>query len=233
MSGGMLGWRPPEDRSHERRYALAAAMPSVACPVVMGVNWYTAFDKPISMDRAWYIGTEREWGTVRGGHAVCLRPPSIADLGSAYLHYNQGSEGACAGFSAARAASLFNRRLYDGFRQYAAAQRNDEWPGEEPAYSGTSVNGALQGLRLEGAWRVIAGRTSAAPTVGDGIGSFLWARTVEEIREALKTSEGFVRILNSWGRGYPREVRMHWWGVERLLAEGGEFGVPVDRPGRG
>ena len=50
MSGGMLGWRPPEDRSHERRYALAAAMPSVACPVVMGVNWYTAVDKPISMD---------------------------------------------------------------------------------------------------------------------------------------------------------------------------------------
>lgn len=228
---GMLGWRPPEDRSHERRYALGAAMPAAACPVVMGINWYTAFDTPVAKDRAWYIGTEPDWGTVRGGHAVCGRPPAIADLGSAYLHYNQGSEGACAGFAAARAASLFNRRLYDGFRQYDAARRNDEWAGE--AYDGTSVNGALQGLRLEGAWRVVSGKTAASPSLADGIGAFLWAKSVEEIKEALKTSEGFVRILNSWGKGYPREVRMFWWSVERLLNEGGEFGVPVDRPGRG
>jgi len=225
---GMLGWRPPEDRSHELRYALAASMPVVACPVVMGIPWWTAFDTPIMVDRAWYIGTEQEWGTLRGGHAVCVRPPSVADLGSAYLHYNQGSEGACVGFAVSRAASLSNRRLYDGFSLYRAAQRRDPWPGE--AYSGTSVNAGLDTLRLEGAWPVVKGVVQAARLTA-GISEFRWARSVEEIRDALKTDEGFVRILNSWGAGYPREVRMHWWAVERLLAAGGEFGVPVDKGG--
>ena len=68
MSGGMLGWRPPEDRSHEQRYALATAMPTRPSPVVIGIPWYSAFDRPQQgVDRAWWIGLG-DWGSVRGGH---------------------------------------------------------------------------------------------------------------------------------------------------------------------
>jgi hypothetical protein len=229
---GMLGWRMPEDRAHERRYAMATAMPTSATPVVVGIPWYEAFDRPVRRGASWWIGTpDVAWGAVRGGHAVCLRPPSIGDVASAYLHYNQGSEGACVGFATARAATLCNRRLYDGFAQYRAAQRNDEWAGE--GYIGSSVNGGLQGLRLEGAWIVRAGKTAVTPSLADGISAFVWARTPTEVLQALRSSEQFVRILNSWGGNYPREVRMPLSGVTRLMSEGGEFGAPVDRPGRG
>lgn len=233
---GMLGWRPPEDRSHEDRYGLTATtMPSAPCPVVTGTNWYTAFDRPVkSSDGSYWIGREASWGTVRGGHAICLRPPSIADVASAWIHYNQGKEGACVGFASSRAATLFNRKIYSGFRLYAAAQTRDPWEGSAtvpPIYHGTSVNAGLDTLRLEGAWPVRAGVTSG-PVIADGIGSFLWARTVDEIMSALKSSEPFVRILNSWGSSYPREVRMPLAAVQRLLNERGEFGVPVDRPGQ-
>jgi len=230
MTGG-LGWRPSEDRAHERRYALADTTLPGPRPVVMGCDWHVAFDKPVRKGSSWWIGLEDDWGEVRGGHAVCLRPPAVLDVSSAYAHYDQGSEGACAGFATARAATLLNRRLYDGFEQYAAAQRNDEWAGE--GYVGTSVNGGLQGLRIEGAWRVTRLKTAPLPSLADGILSFAWAVTADEVAAALGSKEGYVRILNSWGGNYPREVRMPLAAVARLMAAGGEFGVPVDRPGRG
>lgn len=227
---GMLGWRPPEDRAHERRFALGYAPLAGPTPVVMGCNWYEGFDAPVKRGASYWIGLpDTDWGDVRGGHAVCLRPPSVGDVASAYLHYDQGEEGACAGFAAARSATLCNRQLYDGFMQYYAAQRNDEWAGE--GYVGTSVNGALQGLRLEGAWPVRAGSTQHA-RLAAGISGFRWASSVDQVLLALGSREGFVRILNSWGDGYPREVRMPVAAVARLLAERGELGVPVDKPGR-
>ena len=226
----MLGWRPPEDRSHEKRYALAASMPAAASPVVIGIPWYEAFDKPVLRSRAYWIAdVGADWGAVRGGHSVCLRPPSLRDVASAHLHYDQGPDGACVGYACSRAATLFNRRLYDGYELYYAAQQRDPWPGDD--YDGTSVNAGLDTLRLEGAWPVRAGMTTG-PLLSQGITGFLWARTAEEVRQALKTGEPFVRVLNSWGTNYPREVRMPLASVSRLMDEGGEFGVPVDRPGR-
>lgn len=226
MSG--MGWRAPEDRSHERKYALAAAMPETPCPVVIGIPWYASFDIPEYANGAYWIARGTSWGSLRGGHAVCLRPPAIKDVSSAYLHYNQGQEGACVGFATSRAATLFNRRLYSGFALYHAAQQRDPWPGDD--YEGTSVNAGLDTLRLEGAWPVRAGAVRPA-RLEAGIGSFLWARSVDEVTQALKSTEPFVRILNSWGVNYPKEVRLPLEGVARLMAEDGEFGVPVDRPG--
>ncbi len=49
-------------------------------PVVLGINWYTNFDKPAPRRGAdgfvpnrpeWYIGVG-DLGTVRGGHAICV-----------------------------------------------------------------------------------------------------------------------------------------------------------------
>lgn len=225
---GPLGWRQPEDRSHELRYSIEGFSVPYPAPVIIGVNWYTSFDSPQKRQDGWYwIGTQSDWGVVRGGHAVCLRPPSRTDLVSSWDHYNQGSEGACSGFAAARGASMYNRRLYDGFNQYLAAKRNDQWAGE--GYVGSSINGALQGLRLEGAWRVRSGVPADQPTFADGIVRFVWANSVNQVVLALRTKEPFVRILNSWGRSYPREVRLPLAGLDRLIREGGEFGVPIDR----
>ena len=227
-----LGWRQPDDvyrLRYEGMYALAPELPALPgpTPVVIGVNWYSAFDRPArGSDGAMWIGRGTSWGSKRGGHAVCLRPPAIADLDSAWRHYNQGTEGACVGFATSRAASLFNRRLYNGFSLYKRAQTRDPWPGE--SYSGTSVEAGLNTLRLDGAWPVRAGVTTG-PVAGEGITHFYWARSVDEIRQALASNEPFARLLNSWGTSWPREVRVPWEALERLLREGGEFAAPVDR----
>ena len=177
-------------------------------------------------DGAMWIGRGSNWGSKRGGHAVCLRPPAIADVQSAHAHFNQGREGACVGFATSRAASLFNRKLYDGFALYKRAQTRDPWPGE--AYSGTSVEAGLNTLRLDGAWPVRAGVTTG-PVAAEGITHFYWARSIDEIRQALGSSEPFARLLNSWGTTWPREVRIPWEALDRLLREGGEFAAPVDK----
>lgn len=224
-----LGWIEPQDRSHEERYAISTAMPSSVCPVVIGVRWYTAFDRPWRDSAGVYwIGGSGSWGTIRGGHCVCLRPPSIPDMVGAQAYWNQRNEGACVGFGVSRAASLVNRRFYDGFGLYNAAKTRDPFPGEN--YSGTTVNAGLQTLRIDGAWRITP--KGSVPFLKDGCSSFLWARTTEEVMDALKSEEGFVRILNSWGFSYPAEVRMSLDDLRRLISEGAELGVPVDRAGR-
>ena len=220
-----MGWRPPADRSHEKRYGISGHYPDVPSPVVIGIPWYAAFDVPVQKDGAWWIGLG-DWGRVRGGHAVCLRPPSLPDVASAWLHYNQGTEGACVGFATSRAATLFNRRLYNGFALYERAQTRDPWPGED--YDGTSVNAGLDTLRLEGAWPVRAGRTTG-PRAADGIQNYYWCDSAEQVGHALD-SKAYVRVLNSWGRGYPREVRLPMEAIDRLIREEGEFAVPVDKP---
>lgn len=230
MSEFALGWRQPPDEVrgvYENRYSLTAAMPTAPVPIVMGAPWYDSFFKPVrGSDGAYWIGAGGSWGPVRGGHAVCLRPPAIADVASAHAFYDQGREGACVGFATSRAATLFNRRLYNGFVLYQRAKTRDPWPGED--YDGTSVEAGLNTLRLEGAWPVRAGVTTG-PVAAEGITHFYWARSVDEIRQALGTQEPFARLLNSWGTAWPREVRVPWEALERLLREGGEFAAPVDK----
>lgn len=226
---GSLGWQPPVNRDHERTYAIVNSMPEGNCPVVIGMNWYASFDRPMrDVDGAWWIGEQSNWGTVRGGHCICLRPPGLPDIVGAHAYWNQGVEGACVGFGVSRAASLFNRRLYDGFSLYRAAQQRDEWPGE--SYSGTSVNAGLQTLRIDGAWRATPSGTR--PVYKDGCSSFMWASTVDDIVGALKTNEPFVRVLNSWGLNYPAEVRISLESLQRLMNENAEAGIPIDRAGR-
>jgi len=233
MAEHALGWREPDPSYravYETKYALAAAkMPDKAVPVVIGINWYTQFDRPVrGSDGAFWIGAGASWGTKRGGHAVCLRPPAIADLESRWKFANQGREGSCVGWACSAAQDLNNRRLYSGFPLYERAKTRDPWPGSD--YEGTTVEAGLNTLRLEGAWPSRNGVTTG-PVAADGISGFLWARSVDEVRDALKTTEPFARLLNSWGTGYPREVRVPWQAIDRLMREGGEFAAVIDRPG--
>lgn len=229
MTPEPLGWVAPTDFTHQRTYALERfGTPGRPTPVVIGIPWYTNFDTPVrDRDGNYYIGLGG-LGDLRGGHCVCLRPPTLRDPTGAWQHYDQGKEGACVGHGTSRAATLFNARLYDAFPLYKAAQQIDPFPGDQ--YSGTTVNAGLSVLRNQGPWRLKY--NTSTPTLRDGILAYAWASSIQEVMNTLHSQEEYVRILNSWGTRYPAEVRMPVTVLHMLLSRGGEAGVPIDRIGK-
>src|SRR4051794_32441918 len=198
-------------------------------PVVIGVNWYSAFDHPQQDSRGlWWIARDGNLGTIRGGHCVCLRPAGVPDYTSWWRAYDQGREGACVGFGCSRMSSLTNRRLYDAAWLYHEARKVDEWPGED--YDGTSVRAGLDVLRTVGHRRVLRGKTGPADFT-EGISANRWATSVDDVMRALgREGDDAAPLLNSWGKdGYPHSVWVPVSVLERLLAEDGEFGIPTDR----
>lgn len=107
------------------------------------------------------------------------------------LFLNQGSEGACVGFSLAHEAAahpvpIRNLTYNDAMMVYKEAQRIDEWPGE--AYSGTSLNAGLKiAKRLK--W----------------IESYRWAGNVYELALAVGHL-GPAVLATAWyqGMAHPR-----------------------------
>jgi hypothetical protein len=223
---GPLGRRVPTDDEHIRRYPLTTA-PSEAVPVTIGVNWYSNFDNPVRDSRGrWWVG-RGPLGSIRGGHCVCLPPADIVDSRSWHGFYDQGREGACVGFGSSRMMSLLNRKRYDARWLWNRAKEVDEWPDTNPGDdNGTSVRAAMDVLRGEGhkPWQ---GAGTVKP--GEGIAANRWARTVDEVLGALRSYEGAVPFLNSWGTSYPRRAWMPLETLQRLLDEDGEATVVVDR----
>lgn len=225
-----LGRIEPPDFEHVAKYplsSLSAEKLPVYAPVVLGVNWYEAFDRPErnAAGRAW-IG-RGQLGRKRGGHAVCLLPARTVDPYAWWELYDQGSEGACVGFAASRMMSLLNRRRYDARWLYREAQMVDEWPGND--YSGTSVRAAMDVLRSQGHKEVRNGDIRD-PDTRDGIAENRWATTADEVLAALGTPHlDYVTILNSWGRSYPHFTRMSAGVLQRLLDENGEAAIVTDR----
>jgi hypothetical protein len=230
---GGLGRLPPTTDEHIQKYPLTAfTMPTTPTPVVIGVNWYTSFDRPGLINGKHWIGRQQYWGTVRGGHCVCLKPPGVRDNYEWYVYYDQLQEGACVGAGASRMESLVERKRWDFFALYREAQKIDEWPGEN--YSGTSVRAAMDFLRDKGPIRVNNGQ----PSYQHGISANRWAGSVEEIAACLSPTDdgkrildlGFVDILNSWGVAYPHYTRLSLDGLHRLIfAENGDATVVTDR----
>jgi hypothetical protein len=233
-----LGRRPPTDDRHIQRYPLTvAALPQLPVPVVIGVNWYEAFDRPVYMRNKvtgkaiWGIGLdEHNLGRIRGGHCVCIKPQGIVDPVAWWRLMDQGSEGACVGFGSTRAMMLLNRRRYDARWLYHMAQTIDEWPGED--YDGTSVRAGMDVLRDMGHRRVRGKRTSAVDAA-EGISENRWARSVEEVMACLQSPRyeamGMVPILNSWGASYPHLTYMPLETLDRLIREDGEATIITDR----
>ncbi len=233
MTERPLGRRPATDDRHLARYSLTPrTMPTSPTPVVIGCNWYTAFDAPVTGDDgAFWIGRQGLLGTIRGGHAVCLKPPSLRDNLAWWQFFDQGSEGACVGFASSRMMTLLNRRRYDGFALYRHAQRIDEFADTPPA-AGSSVRAGMDVLRLHGAYRSRQGVAATEPTPEDGLLENRWATSVEDILDCLAEERGFVEVLNSWGTGYPQIVRMPLDLLDRLVfAEDGDATVVTDKPG--
>jgi hypothetical protein len=233
MAEGALGRLPATDDEHIQKYPLTAGtMPTEPTPVVIGINWYTTFDRPVEFTNGkHWIGTQQYWGTVRGGHAVCLKPPGVRDNTAWWSFYNQGAEGACVGFAASRMMTLLNRERYNGFQLYYHAQRIDEWPGEN--YSGTSVRAAMDVLRDYGPYDL---KVRQDPE--DGISVNRWAGSIYEIAACLSPEDegrrildlGIVDILNSWGLNYPHYTRLSLDSLHRLIfVESGDATVVTDR----
>lgn len=120
--------------------------------------------------------------------------------------YDQGSEGACVGYSQSWMMSILNRRLYDAFRLYATAQGIDEWP-ETPPEEGTSLRAGFDVLRTIGHWRIYAGR-SRAPMLEEGITENRWVTTVDGARASIAD-------------GRPANLGINWHR---------QFSSPVSRP---
>jgi hypothetical protein len=234
---------------HLEKYPLTAAtLPSGTAGMVAGVNWYTALDEPrqttVRGRSYWTIGGG-PLGSIRGGHAVCLRPWAIRDAFGWWRYYHQGVEGRCAEFAGLRMLTLANRARYDITSRwhYWQAQQADEWlggsyPGASPHYEGTSVRAIFEVLRQYGAVRarprgaaLDVEAAAAAVSHADGIAAYRWARSWEDVRAVLGVPDWLpgVPLLNSWGADYPRQVLLLDDTGARLLAEDGELGVATDR----
>lgn len=230
MSG--LGRRVPTDWAHTDRYPLTAATaPTKPVPVVIGVAWYSDFDRPVrDRDGTYWIGRRQDLGTVRGGHCVCLLPAGVTDPASWWVFYDQGSEGACVGFGSSRCMSLLNRKRYAARWLWDEAKKIDEWPDTNPGDdNGTSVRAAMDVLRGQG-HRAVRNGHQALAKPSEGIAANRWATSVDDALKALGAPErDYVTVLNSWGRDFPRRVRMPAGTLERLRLEDGELAIPTDR----
>lgn len=242
MTAGPLGRLEPPDWAHVDKYpvrALASEARPTGVPVVMGVNWYDAFDVPRRHGRggSWWVGRST-LGSIRGGHAVVLVPPALTEPYGWWTWYDQVSEGICVAEAVSRCQALLNRERYQPRPLYDVAQGIDEWPGASPDYEGTSVRAGLDVARTLGLVRTIRGerhhvrkgQVTREPDPASGISANRWALTVDEVLEALGTPDAdYVEMANSWGRGYPRRVRVPAEVLARLLGEHGEFGIVTDR----
>jgi hypothetical protein len=114
IEAGSLGRRPPTDFTHVERYPLTAAPTLLKpTPVVIGVNWYAAFDDPQqdSSGRYWIARGYRPGGSlgrIRGGHCVCLKPKGVNDSVRRQVFYDQGVQGSCVGFGISRMMTILN-----------------------------------------------------------------------------------------------------------------------------
>lgn len=136
--------------------------------------------------------------------AVPLVVERVLDVPRQYRdEYDQGHDGACVGYSQSWMMSILNRKRYDAFRLYTAAQGLDEWP-DTPPQGGTSLRAGFDVLRTVGHWQVYAGSTRA-PKLVDGIDSNKWARTVDEIRMSIASGLP-VNLGINWYQAFSKPV---------------------------
>lgn len=228
-----LGRRKPTDWQHVDAYPLRALALTPVAPVVLGIDWYTNFDRPMRTDGTPYTPGARGlfWigrgslGKVRGGHCICAKLYGVGD--GWWDFYDQGSEGACVGYGEARMMTLLNRVRYNAPWLYQRAQETDEFADTPPA-EGTSVRAGLEVLRTQGLARPAVGSVAR---IADGVSAYRWATSWDEVRSTLglPDSQDGVPLLNSWGRDYPHIVHLTDEAGATLLSQDGEAGVVTDR----
>jgi len=130
--------------------------------------------------------------------ALALEVPSVAEKGLGlpwwWKSHDQGNRSACVGFglSSERAITNHRQRLLatgqDVTYRYAAdwlydeALKIDEWPGE--ADNGTSLRAGYEILVMRGHRRMQRG-VIGAESYEQGVTTYRWAQTIDEIRAAI------------------------------------------------
>ena len=244
-----LGRFIPDDWEHLDKYPLTALAPDERPsrrPVVIGVNWYTEFDRPELDERSgeyFVAGSGADSLTqIRGGHCVCLEPGGESDPDEWWSFYNQGAEGACVGFGWSRCMSILNGSEYAARWLWDRAKEGDQWPETNPGdNNGTSVRSAAEVLVAAGhvVWKDEYGddeyteRDDYQADTSQGLSAFRWAESVDDVHLVLANDRAdelsAVPILNSWGEGYPARVWMPDDVLGRLMEEEAEVSIPTDR----
>lgn len=215
---------PPPDWEHVEKYPLsAAATPPHGVPVVMGVNWYTDFDRPVQVDHRYVVCPDGKiHGSIRGGHCFAFKADFSDQLGW-WRFYNQGNEGACVGFGCSRMLTDMRRMMFDAFWLYHQAQILGGLVGQEGAF----VRDGLKTLMDQGPVK----KNGTTPTGSLGISSYHWLQSSAEIIASLDLPiiqhYEAIPLLNSWGESYPHITWMPISVVDQLLAEDGEAAVVV------
>lgn len=227
-----FGLLPPPDRNHLDKYPLRLAKEFPTGPMAMGLTWYESFSEPLrAADGAYWIGIEPgNLGRPLGGHAVCLLPWGWRDLNGAWETFDQGQTSECVGFSTSRLMGLLNRVTYHGSALYAECKKRDGIPNED----GTYLRVAFDVLRELGPWRRRRDGAAKGPLLAHGITENRWTESVEEAATWLGMEKEYLTILNSWGTGWPREVRIPLRTLEALMRREDaylELGAVTDRPG--
>lgn len=236
MEGG-LGRRVPLSWEHVERFPLATASEPERFrhkPVVLGVNWYSAFDRPEQDERGrWWIG-RGELGRIEGGHAILADNGQLPDREAWRVFYDQGRQGACVGYSFSRGLTQLHKTLFDAAHLWNRAKATDEWDDTNPGdNNGTSLDAAARILHREGP--VLWSRFAAVPTPVPElrIGEYRWTTFADEVVDALDLPLArqleAVPLLNSWGEDFPRVVWLPLAVLSRLLAENGEACVVSGR----
>ena len=183
-------------------------------------------------------------------HVPSLNP--INRLWHCEEYFNQGQEGACAGFAAAHAFAcgpiVTECTETDARRYYKVGQRHDRWEGED--YSGTDLLGVAKGLKNEleliNGYLWNFGLRDVIMTVGHSgpvIAGLSWTEGMHQpsadglIRPTGKVLGGHAIMIqgvnvdfqyfvlhNSWGKDYGRggNVYMLFQDFEYLLMQGGQ-----------
>jgi hypothetical protein len=247
---GRLGRFIPDDWGHVEGYPLTALPEEerpTRVPVVIGVNWYAELFRPEVDDGTGEFFVARDGPdsltTIEGGHCVCLEPGGEPDTEEWWDFYNQGREGACVGFGWSRCMTMLNQaKAYAPRWLWDRSKESDQWPETNPGDNeGTSVRSAGDVLKSLGhvPWEDEHAdddhteRAGYVPGLDEGIATFRWAQSVDEVHAVLGNDRadelGAIPFLNSWGRDYPHRAWMPDEVFDRLMAEDGEVAIPTDR----
>lgn len=220
-AGKGLGLLPAPDDEHLRKYPLRAAAPVGNRPVVLGIAWYENDYEPVRKGRQFYITRDR--GRAVGGHAIPAPVAGTKDRAAWWAFYDQGQEGACAGFAASRERTWAERVRFDGFALYHAGRRVANIPAN---VEGTTLRSVFEVCQTTGPY--VAGKT--APDGRYRIGEYRWTQDVDEILAVLgmPADQNYIELVNSWGKAYPHYVRMDLDELAFRLRGGGEAVVVTD-----